>query len=84
MADVACPASLLRLWQRYQQGLGPPRGRTWFFQQVIKLLAERHYVRSIYTVFWRTVENLLPAHSLLVEVPLVNSGTATMVYFLAQ
>lgn len=41
-------------------------------QQAIQLLGERHDVKSIYTGFGRTAEYLLPAHSLVVGIPLVN------------
>lgn len=41
-------------------------------QQAIQLLGERDDVRSIYTGFGGTAEYLLPAHSLVVEITLVN------------
>lgn len=63
---------LLHLWQRGQQG-SDPLSRTGLSPAgAIQLLKKWHHVESIYTGVLGTVENLLPAHSSVVKVALVN------------
>lgn len=70
---MLCAMYLLHLWQRGQQG-SDPLSRTAGLSPAgaIQLLKKWHHVESIYTGVLGTVENLLPAHSSVVKVALVN------------